>query len=158
MARAAFDHGELRARHQAQHLRRLGEVAALELGHAAATRIDDPGLDPVAGQDKAARLADTRIVVVDEARRIEHRPAAVRRRLGVDRGRGLLGPQGKGLAVELGQHRLQGRAGEGVAGVAGPVGQARRQRRQLAVAVGLAELGTQPRALALRELGCARAA
>jgi len=67
--------------------------------------------------------------------------------------------------VELGQRRLavdaedlfHDRTGQAVPSAARPVGQTRGERRQLAVAVGLAQLRRHGAALAVAQLGCARA-
>ena len=82
-------------------LRDLGDVALLELWHAAALRVNHAGLDAVVGQDRACRHANVRVVVVDEAGRVEHRLSSEARRLPVYLRRLFLVAQSEGAAVEL---------------------------------------------------------
>ena len=85
---ALVDTGTERRRDLVRRLGDLGEIAGLQLRHAAAAGIDDLGLDAVAGEHRARRLADARIVVVDETGGVEHRLAPGGRRVAVDRAAG----------------------------------------------------------------------
>jgi len=76
------------------------EVALLELRHAVTTNVDRLGLDPVAGKDRAGRLADARVVAIDKAGRVEDRLAAGGRGRTVDRGSRSFRPHHEGAAVK----------------------------------------------------------
>jgi hypothetical protein len=110
--------------------------------------IDDLGLDPVARQHRARRMADTRRVVVRETGGVEHRLAAVTRRFPVDLRRVLRGLLDEGLggvfrqiglAVDA-RELLHGTTCQTVLSVARPIGDARNMAGHAAVAVGLGDL------------------
>ena len=130
----------------------LGEIAGFELRHAAAAGIDDLRLDAVAGEHGLHRLADARVVVVDETGRVEHRLAPGGGRGRVDRRRVAAGAHHKGAAVifrqrgvavdigdlfEIGRvSRLSRSLPQFASGATKP--------RERAVAVGLAEFAARP--------------
>ena len=82
--------------------RHLGEIAGLELRHLAALRVDHLGRDAVAGEHRAGRLADIRVVVVDEAGGVDDRLAPGGRSGLVNRRRRAAGAVDKGAAVIFG--------------------------------------------------------
>src|SRR6185437_3659481 len=137
------------------------DVTLLQMRHAAAARIDDFAGDAVLRQHGARRLADPRVVVVDEAGGVEHRLAAMGGRGGIDLGRIALGAHREALAVEFRQlgapvdmrELLHRRPRQTVLRVARPVGERRHRAGELAVAVGLDELPLRPGQLALAEIG-----
>src|SRR2546423_1304547 len=83
-----------------------------EQRHAAAAGIGHRRLDAILGEDRARRLADLRVIVVDEARREEDGlPLAEGGRGFIDRRRAALRAHRKGAAVEFRQRRLAVDAG-----------------------------------------------
>ena len=132
--------------------RDLGEIARLELRHPAALGVDHFGCNAVPRKHRLRRLADARVVVIDEAGGVEHRLAPGRRRGLVDRRRGAAGAAHKRAAVVARERGVavdprdlfQKRAGQPVVAVARPIGERRDMAAELAVAVGLAELALRP--------------
>ena len=158
---ALLDPGQQGLGYRARALRHLGEIALLELRHAAAAGIDHLGLDAVQRQHGARRHADAGVVVVDEAGGVEHRLAPEGRGFAIDLGWCCFRLHGEGLAVEFRQGRvamdvgdlLHQRAGQLVGALDGPIGDRRHGPAQLAVAVGLRQLAHHALGLAPRPLG-----
>ena len=116
-------------------------------GIPAAFVVDDPGFDAVLRKHALGSMADARVVVLDEAGRIDHGLAAGSRCALVHPRRGGLGPPAEAPGMEARQRRvpvnagerLNERSGEPVAPVRRPVGERRESAEPPAVAIGLAQ-------------------
>src|SRR6185312_17410953 len=84
----------------------------LELRHAAAGWVENFGRDAVMREHPPRRLADRRVVVIDEAGRIEHRLAPEAGCRLVDGERLLARTHGQGAAMIFGECRLAMDVGE----------------------------------------------